>query len=126
MNRVRVAVAAAVTFLSACSGSEKRGAGAADTAASMADMADMHNTGGTQNMEGMPGMAMGGDGPIRVTARQAALAGVTFAVAREAPIERTVRAVAMAVPNERGLAIVNARVSGWVEKLYANETGRLV
>jgi Cu(I)/Ag(I) efflux system membrane fusion protein len=126
MNRVRIAVAAAVAFLSACSGSEKREAAAADTAASMADMAGMHNTRGTQNMEGMPGMAMGGDGPIRVTARQAALAGVTFAVARQGPIERTVRAVAMAVPNERGLAIVNARVSGWVERLHANETGRLV
>jgi len=129
MNRVRIAVAAAVAFLSACSGSEKREAVAADTAASMAGMAGMQDMEGMQGMEGMSGMAgmpMGNSGPIRVTARQAALAGVTFAVAREAPIERTVRAVAMAVPNERGLAIVNARVSGWVEKLYANETGRLV
>jgi multidrug efflux pump subunit AcrA (membrane-fusion protein) len=77
-------------------------------------------------MQGMEGMAMGGDGPIRVTARQAALAGVTFAVARAAPLERTVRAVAMAVPNERGLGVVNARVNGWVEALHANETGRFV
>lgn len=74
----------------------------------------------------MAGMAMGGDGPIRITPRQAALAGVTFAVAREAPVERTVRAVAMAVPNERGLAVVNARVSGWIERLHADETGRFV
>ena len=68
------------------------------------------------------GMAMS-DGPIRVSQQQAALAGVTFAVATEAPLERTVRAVATAVPNERTLRIVNARVAGWVEKLYANETG---
>jgi Cu(I)/Ag(I) efflux system membrane fusion protein len=80
----------------------------------------------TQDTSGMGGMNMGADGPIRITARQAALAGVTFAIAREAPVERTVRAVAMAVPNERGLGIVNARVSGWVEELHANETGRLV
>jgi len=32
----------------------------------------------------------------------------------------------MVVPNERGLGIVNARVSGWVEKLYVSETGRHV
>jgi multidrug efflux pump subunit AcrA (membrane-fusion protein) len=64
--------------------------------------------------------------PIRLTARQAALAGVTFAVAREGPLRHSVRAVAMVVPNERGLGIVNARVSGWVEKLYVNETGRHV
>jgi len=70
----------------------------------------------------MAGMAVA-DGPIRVSQRQAALAGVTFAVATEAPLERTVRAVATAVPNERTQSIVNARVAGWVEKLYANETG---
>ncbi len=70
----------------------------------------------------MAGMAMSDD-PIRVSQQQAILAGVTFAVAREAPLERTVRAVAIAVPNERTLGIVNARVAGWVEKLYANQTG---
>ncbi len=80
---------------------------------------------------GMQGMQMGGrnmdpDAPIRISRRQAALAGVTFAIAREAPVERTVRAVAMVVPSERGLSIVNARVTGWVERLYLNETGRHV
>jgi Cu(I)/Ag(I) efflux system membrane fusion protein len=64
--------------------------------------------------------------PLRVSARQAALAGMTFALAREAPLEKTVRAVAMAVPNERGLTAVHARVAGWVERLHANETGRFV
>ena len=73
-------------------------------------------------MEEMAGMRMSG-GPIRVTLRQAALAGVTLAVATEAPLNQTVRAVAMVVPNERGLGIVNARVSGWIERLYVNETG---
>lgn len=74
-------------------------------------------------MEGMAGMQMNTGGPIRITTRQASLAGVTFAVASEAPLDQTVRAVAMVVPNERALAIVNVRVSGWVEKLYVNETG---
>ena len=73
-------------------------------------------------MEELAGMQMSG-GPIRVTLRQAALAGVTLAVATEAPLNQTVRAVAMVVPNERGLGIVNVRVSGWIEKLHVNETG---
>ena len=76
--------------------------------------------------DGSEGMAMEAGASIRVTARQVALAGATFAVAREGPLERTVRAVAMAVPNERGLGVINARVMGWVEKLHVNETGRLV
>ena len=84
---------------------------------------------GTQGMDqagGMAGMNMAADAPIRISQRQAALAGVTFAIVREAPIERTVRAVAMVVPSERGLGVVNARVTGWVERLYVNETGRHV
>lgn len=82
---------------------------------------------GSEGEGGMgPGtMAMAAE-PIRISPRQAALAGVTFAVAREAPLERTVRAVAMVVPNERGLGMVNARVMGWVERLYVNETGSRV
>ena len=75
---------------------------------------------------GMGGMNMDADATIRISQRQAALAGMTFAIARAAPLERTVRVVAMVVPNERGLGIVNARVTGWVEQLHANETGRFV
>ena len=81
---------------------------------------------GMAGMGGTKGTAAGGAAPIQVTRQQAALAGVTFAVARRAPLRRTVRAVAMAEPNERGLGIVNARVSGWVETLYVNETGEYV
>lgn len=77
-------------------------------------------------MEGMSEMRMASADTIRVTARQAALAGVTFAIAREAPLRRTVRAVGMAVPDERALGTVNARVMGWVETLFMNETGRFV
>ncbi len=81
---------------------------------------------GMQEMDGSEGMAMEAGGSIRVTTRQVALAGATFAVAREGPLERTVRAVALAVPNERALRVMSARVMGWVEKLHVNETGRLV
>lgn len=108
----------------ACSGNGERGTGnvASDSSQSAVRKPE------SQEMEGMAGMAgmAASSGPIRVTIRQASLAGVSFAVAKEAPVERAVRAVAMAVPNERGLRIVNARVSGWVEKLHADETGRFV
>ena len=121
-----VTVVSLVALLAACdgAGSGQQGQPGQDTAAG--PMAGMERMQGPQDTSEMGDVNMGGDGPIRITTRQAALAGVTFTVAREAPVERTVRAVAMAVPNERGLGIVNARVSGWVETLHANETGRLV
>jgi len=113
-------------LMAGCSGSGPREPGTAEGQESTTGMGDMEGMQGSQDTSGMGGMNMGGDGPIRITTRQVALAGVTFAVAREAPVERTVRAVAMAVPNERGLGIVTARVKGWVEELHAEETGRLV
>jgi len=121
-----VTVVSLVVLLAACdgAGSGEQGQQGPDTAPD--PMAGMEGMQGPQDTTVTGDMNMGGDRLIRITTRQAALAGVTFAVAREAPIERTVRAVAMAVPNERGLGIVNARVGGWVEKLHANETGRLV
>ena len=93
------------------------------TAASERERQAMSGMDTQAEMEGMAGMQMNSGGPIRITTRQASLAGVTFAVASEAPLDQTVRAVAMVVPNERALGIVNVRVSGWVEKLYVNETG---
>ncbi len=72
------------------------------------------------------GMEMSDEGPLEITARQAQLAGVTFAVATRAAPERIIRAVAEVVPDERLLGEVNSRVDGWVERLLLNETGRLV
>jgi len=74
-----------------------------------------------------PSQAMDmGSGSLSITARQARLAGVTIAVASRAAAERTIRAVAEVVPDERLLGEVNARVDGWVERLFLNETGKLV
>lgn len=124
---MRLSIALTLALLiGGCSGSGTREPGTAQGQESTTGMGEMEGMQGTQDTSGMGGMNMGGDAPIRITTRQAALAGVTFAVAREAPVERTVRAVAMAVPNERGLGIVNARVTGWVEELHAEETGRFV
>ncbi|MCZ6754615.1 MAG: efflux RND transporter periplasmic adaptor subunit [Gemmatimonadetes bacterium] len=72
------------------------------------------------------GMEMSDGGPLEITASQAQLAGVTIAIATRAATERTIRAFAEVVPDERLLGEVNARVDGWVERLLLNETGRLV
>ena len=104
-------------FVAGCGGGSESPVTDETTAASGSEPQAM------SGMEGMAGMQMNTGGPIRITTRQASLAGVTFAVASEAPLDQTVRAVAMVVPNERALGIVNVRVSGWVEKLYVNETG---
>ncbi len=65
-------------------------------------MSGMDAQSAMEGMEGMAGKQVNTGGPIRITTRQASLAGVTFAVASEAAVEQTVRAVAMVVPNERG------------------------
>lgn len=117
MRRIMIAIGAVLVV--GCGGEQEGQEGR------RADRAGVEGA-GMAGMPGMEGTAMGGDSPIRLTARQASLAGVTFVVAREGSLERTVRAVAMAVPNERGLGIVNARVNGWVEALHADETGRFV
>jgi Cu(I)/Ag(I) efflux system membrane fusion protein len=72
------------------------------------------------------GMERSDGGPLEITASQAQLAGVTIAIATRAATERTIRAFAEVVPDERLLGEVNARVDGWVERLLLNETGRLV
>jgi len=104
----------------ACGGDTARQA--EDDSGSMSMPGDM-----TSDMSmSMPGEGDSASAPIRITSRQASLAGVTFAVARDAPLARTVRAVASVVPDERRLGIVSARVDGWVERLYLEETGRWV
>lgn len=118
---MRARFAALALALAACGGGDAGVAGRPPQDSSGSEM------GGMARMQGMDmGMEAVEAAPIQITSRQAGLAGVTYAIAREAPLDQTVRAVAMVVPNERGLGIVNARVSGWVEKLYANETGQLI
>ena len=126
-RRTGLAVLALLALSTGCaSDSDSAAEATADTA-----MGAMSGNGGMAPQEagamtGMGGMDMGSDGRIRLTARQAMLAGVSFAVAEHAPLARTVRAVAMVVPDEAGQGIVNTRVSGWVERLLVNETGRKV
>lgn len=119
---MRYATLIAAAVLAACAPRGDGPARADSATAAAGDMADMP---GMEHMAGMP-MAADSAQPIVLASRQASLSGVTFAIARTAPIERTVRAVATAMSSERGQVLVNARVGGWVERLFANETGRFV
>ena len=122
MMRSATTILTAVFLLAGCTGSQAPQAesGVGTGSASVQEMEGMAT--GDQSMGDMQ---MGG-GPMRITARQASLAGVSFAVVREAELDRTVRAVATVVPDEGRTGIVNARVGGWIELLYADETGRHV
>ncbi len=122
MKRFATTTLTAVLLLSGCTRSEapQTESGVSPDSASAREMEGMA-------MGDQPTADMQMDGrPIQITGRQASLAGVSFAVVREAELERTVRAVATVVPDEGRRRIVNARVGGWIEVLYANETGRYV
>ena len=120
MMRPTMTTLSAVLLLGGCIGSE---APPTETGVSP-DSASAQEIGAMGDAS-TDGMDMGGR-PIRITGRQASLAGVSFAVVREAELDRTVRAVAMVVPDEGRTGIVNTRVGGWIETLYADETGRHV
>jgi membrane fusion protein, copper/silver efflux system len=52
--------------------------------------------------------------------------GVRTGMVKRAPLERVVRTVATIDYNEKTLADVTTKFSGWIEKLYVNATGDLV
>jgi Cu(I)/Ag(I) efflux system membrane fusion protein len=92
-----------------------------------------------QSMKGMPGvsdmeaMGRGADGPVRadtagvpVDRPAAKRLGITFARAAMRPIAGGTRVVGTLTYAEPRQEYVNARVMGWVEKLYANYEGKSV
>ena len=79
------------------------------------------------DMPGMAGMSQGSDtGGVPIDRGEAARLGIRFARASERPVATTVRAVGVLKYAEPRQAYVNARVSGWVEKLYADYVGKSV
>ena len=105
------------------------------------DTAGMRDTGGKQGMQGMPGMqGMGsmegmergaGDSTaagsaVPVDRAGAGRLGITFARAAVRPLGRETRVVGTLAYAEPRRAYVNARVMGWVERLYADYMGKPV
>src|SRR5437667_917573 len=81
-------------------------------------MADMPGTAGTSQSRDTGG--------VPIDRGEAARLGIRFARASERAVTKTVRAVGVLKYAEPRQAYVNARVSGWVEKLYADYVGKSV
>ena len=76
--------------------------------------------------------AAGGSAPIdgrvavKVSTQKRQLIGARTAPVEKGPFTRTIRTVGRVTFDESRLRSVFAKVSGWVERLYANTTGQLV
>lgn len=120
MKRVTFGLLAAVAVLAGCQKSRPATQAGTDTS----------RMGGMQGMQGMAGMAMpaaGGESlGVRLERGEAARLGITFARAAERPVRPFVRAVGILKYAEPRLVYVAARVSGWVERLYADYLGKRV
>jgi len=78
------------------------------------------------DMPGMPGGQAADTSGVPIDRGEAARLGITFARASDRAITTSVRAVGVLKYAEPRRAYVNARVSGWVEKLYADYVGKSV
>ena len=63
---------------------------------------------------------------VQVGMERVQLAGIQSAVAVRETIRHPVRAVGVVVPDERRVRRVQAKIEGWIEKLYVNFTGQYV
>ncbi len=81
---------------------------------------------GMSGMDGMAGMNMSGDGAVQLTANQIRTFGVTFGFVEERTLTANVRTVGLVTVDETRVARVTAKFSGYVERLYVEETGRPV
>jgi len=99
-----------------------------DEMAGMKDTQDTAQMSGMKGMPGMPGMpAAGADtSGVPVNRTEAQRLGITFARAAEQPVRPFVRAVGVLKYADPNRVYVNARVGGWVEKLYTDYVGKRV
>ena len=117
MKTIAIGVLALVAAVAGC-GREEAAPAAGSSPQSMQNM---------QGMEGMQLPGMSGDSAgVPIDRGEAARLGITFARAAERPIRPFVRAVGILTYAEPRRVYVNARVSGWIEKLYADYVGKHV
>ncbi len=84
---------------------------------------------GMAGMQGMQGMAMpaaGDSGGVPIDRASAARLGITFARAAVRPVRGSIRLVGTLNYAEPARAYLNARVNGWVDRLYGDYTGKSV
>lgn len=75
------------------------------------------------------GDAAGGEeapGTVRVSAEKIQRAGVKSEVVRRRSLRRIIRTVGRVDPDETKVFNINAKVGGWVERLYINRTDQMV
>ncbi len=63
---------------------------------------------------------------IEITPDKQKLIGVMSVVAAVTPLHRTIRTIGRIEYDERGLATINTKIEGWIEKLHVNYTGDYV
>jgi RND family efflux transporter MFP subunit len=68
----------------------------------------------------------GAGGAIRVDPNTVQSIGVRTAAVRVGELRKTIRTVGRVAYDERRIGTVNAKVGGWIEKLYVNTTGEEV
>ncbi len=71
-------------------------------------------------------MASSAPGTIRISPEKIQKTGVKSEQAARMPLRRLIRTVGRVEPVEGKVYIINAKVSGWVEKLYVNQTDSMV
>ncbi len=65
-------------------------------------------------------------GTIKISAQKQQLIGVRTATVRREPLVRTLRTVGQVMADERRLAHIHLKISGWVEDVYADYVGQLL
>lgn len=112
----RIGGALSLVLAAACAPQSKTPA-TTDSAAAMRSM---------PGMEGMAGMAAAADSGVRLDRGSARRLGISFARAAFSPVRRTIRLAGTIAYAEPRRAYVNARISGWVESLFADYVGKPV
>ncbi|MCS6925242.1 MAG: efflux RND transporter periplasmic adaptor subunit, partial [Candidatus Binatia bacterium] len=64
--------------------------------------------------------------PVQLSPLQQRLIGVTYGTVERRPLRKTIRTVGRVEYDERKLAEVTLKVSGWIQDLYADYTGQLM
>lgn len=65
-------------------------------------------------------------GPVQLSPMQRQLIGVTYGTVTKKPLVKVIRTVGRVEYDERRLAEVTLKISGWIQDLFLNSTGRLV
>lgn len=120
-----LAATALALLLSACNKPKST------TAGEMAGMPGMTMSGdgnrqGRADRPGMAGMNMSGDSGVTLDRPAASRLGITFARAASRPVRRGIRLAGTLGYAEPRRTYVNARISGWVERLDADYVGKPV